>query len=142
MAGFTAHKSIEIAASEDAVWKALTTPELIKQYMFGAEAVSDWTVGSTLVYRGEWEGENYEDHGTILEIDPPQLLKATYFSPISGKPDVPENYSVVTYTVDADGADRATLTVSQTNNPTAEAATQSESNWSMVLDGIKALLET
>lgn len=35
------------------VWEALTKPEIIKQYMFGANVVSDWRVGSSIVWKGE-----------------------------------------------------------------------------------------
>ena len=38
----TATKSIVINAAPQRVWEALTDPAQIKQYMWGAEAVSDW----------------------------------------------------------------------------------------------------
>ena len=33
-------------------------------------ALTDWEEGSSLVFRGEWEGKAYEDKGTILEAIP------------------------------------------------------------------------
>jgi len=44
--GFAARKSITINAPAAKVWDALINPELIKQYLFGTEAISDWEVGS------------------------------------------------------------------------------------------------
>ena len=72
-------------------------------YMFGSDVTSDWTAGSPITYAGEYEGKSYEDHGTILEIRPPELLRSTHFSPLSGMPDVPENYHELVYTLTSDG---------------------------------------
>jgi uncharacterized protein YndB with AHSA1/START domain len=136
----TATKSIVINAAPQRVWEALTDPSQIKQYMWGAEAISDWKLGSSLTYRGTWEGKSYEDKGTILEIDPPRLLRTNYYSPLSGKPDVPENYAEVTYEV-RQVAGGSELTVTQTNVEDEAAKTRSEGNWSMALDSIKKLIE-
>jgi len=138
---FTATKSTTIDTTPEKVWQALTTPEIVKQYMFGAEVVSDWQKDSPIMYKGEWEGKPYEDKGTILAIEPNKLLKATYFSALSGLEDKAENYNIVTYELlsEVDGATK--LIVTQTNNPTQEAANRAEKNWSMTLDTIKSLLE-
>jgi uncharacterized protein YndB with AHSA1/START domain len=137
---FVATSHIEIAAPAATVWRALTTPEMIKQYMFGTEATSDWKVGSAITYKGVWQGKPYEDKGTILEFVPNQLLKSTYWSGMSGLEDKPENYSTVAYSLTEKGG-RTTLTVTQDNNLTKESATHSEGNWKMVLEGLKALIE-
>jgi len=136
----TATKSIVIKATPQRVWEALTDPAQIKQYMWGAEAISDWKLGSSLTYRGTWEGKAYEDKGTILEIDPPRLLRTNYYSPLSGKADAPENYAEVTYAVrEASGGSE--LTVTQTNIEDEAAKSRSEGNWGMALDAIKQLIE-
>jgi len=137
---FMATARIDIAAPAAAVWMALTNPEMIKQYLFGTEATSDWKVGSPITYKGVWQGKPYEDKGTILEVVPNQILKSTYWSGMSGLEDKPENYSTVTYSLSEKGG-RTTLTVTQSNNSTKESATHSEGNWKMVLEGLKALIE-
>ena len=97
---------------------------------------------SVLVYRGTWEGQPYEDKGTILEIEPCELLKATYYSALGGLPDKPESYDTVTYQLSAPANGQGTqLTVTQSNNHTREAADQAEGNWGMTLKAIKELLE-
>ena len=63
--------SITIDASVEDVWKALTTPELIKQWFFGVDTETDWQVGSPLVHRGEYQGKPYQDKGEIVRFDPP-----------------------------------------------------------------------
>lgn len=136
----TAQASITIKTSPDRVWQALTDPQLVKQYMFGSEVVTDWKKGSPIVYRGQWEGKPYEDKGVIQEIDPQHKIVMTYFSPFSGAADIPENYMLITYEVTGtDGA--VVLTVTQENNKTAEAAERSSSNWKTILDTIKTMLE-
>ena len=136
----TATKSIVINATAQRVWEALTDPAQVKQYMWGSEVVSTWKQGSPLIYRGVWEGKPFEDKGTILEIDPPRLLRTNYFSPLSGKPDVPENYAEVTYALSAQ-AGGTKLTVTQSNIPNEAGKTQSEGNWGTVLDAVKKLIE-
>jgi uncharacterized protein YndB with AHSA1/START domain len=134
-----AKKTVTIAATPDRIWDALTVPEQVAQYMFGAEVVSDWKQGGPVVYRGQWEGQPFEDKGTILDIDAPLLLRMSYHSPMSGKPDTPENRSIITYALSRDGkATRLAVTQSVT---TPEEQAQSEANWGMSLDAMKAMIE-
>jgi uncharacterized protein YndB with AHSA1/START domain len=138
---FIAKATIMINIPAAKVWEALTTPEMIQRYLFGAEVVTDWKVGSPIIYRGEWEGKPFEDKGTILRVEPEKLLVSTHWSPLSGVPDAPENYHTVTYELAGQGAGtRVTLT--QDNNASEEERTHSEQNWKMVLDGLKKLLES
>jgi uncharacterized protein YndB with AHSA1/START domain len=137
---FVAKQEIVINAPISKVWNALINPELIKQYLFGTEAVSDWKEGSSITYKGKWEGKNYEDKGMILKLIPEKIFESTYWSSMSGLADSPENYNKVTYQLtEIDGKTKVTLT--QDNNPTEEAKAHSEKNWEMVLDTLKKLLE-
>lgn len=137
---YTAEARTTINAPATKVWAALTNPALIKQYFFGTNVVSDWKVGSPIVYRGEWQGKSYEDKGTILEFDAPRKLVTTHWSALSGVPDVPENYHTVTYLLDErDG--HTEITLQQDNNASEEEKQHSEENWSMMLKALKALLE-
>ena len=131
---------IDIQAPAARVWDALVNPELVKVYLYGAQIISDWKVGSPILYRGEWKGKPYEDKGVILAIEPGQLLKVTHYSPLSGLPDVPENYHQVTYAVTGTG-NRSTLTITQANNRDQAEVDESTGTWTTVLGGIKALLE-
>lgn len=138
---FSITKRTTINAASARVWEALTTPEIIKQYMFGAEAVSNWQPGSSLIYRGQWNGQPYEDKGTILEIEPRKLLKTTFYSALSGLEDKPENHNTITYELNSEATGRTSLTVTQDNNPTQAAADQTGKNWEMILSQIKQMLE-
>ena len=137
---FVAKATVTINAPTSRVWDALTKPELIKQYLFGTEVTTDWRVGSPITYQGTWEGKAYKDKGKVLQVEPGKLLVSTFWSSLSGSPDVPENYQTVRYELSAAGGG-SQLTVIQDNNATQEDANHSAQNWKMVLDGMKKLLE-
>ena len=103
MSDHVATAETEIDASPDRVWEALTDPKRIKVYMFGSQVVTDWTKGGPIVWRGEYEGQKYEDQGEILEIEPPRRLKVTHFSPSSGQDDIPQNHHTLLYELKAHG---------------------------------------
>ena len=135
-----AEAAIDVDADVDRVWRALVDPEEIRRYMFGTSVVSDWKPGSRIVWKGEWEGKAYEDHGVIREIDAPRRLSYTHFSPLTGQPDVPENYHTVTIELAPTGTGTH-LRLTQDNNPTEEAREHSRKNWSMMLEGLKKQVE-
>ena len=133
-------ESITIDAPIEKVWEALTTPELIKRWFFGVDTETDWKEGSPIVHRGEYQGQPYEDKGTILQIDPPRLLVHSHWSPASGVADAPENYERVSWEL-TEREGETELTVRESNLASEEAKATSERNWRMVLEGLKGLLE-
>jgi hypothetical protein len=68
------------------------------------------------------------------------MLKVTHYSPLSGLVDVPENYHVVTYVL-SQADDKTTLTITQENNKDQVEVDESEKTWTMMLGGLKTLLE-
>ena len=138
--GLVAKASISISAPADKVWNALTNPDVIRRYMFGTTVVSDWREGSPIVWKGAWQGTTYEDKGVILKLKPERLIQYSHFSPLSGKPDLPENYHTVTIELMTDEAG-TTVSLSQDNNETEQERKHSEQNWQMMLDELKKLLE-
>ena len=137
---YVAKATINIDAPTSKVWDALTKPELIKQYLFGTEVTTDWQVGSSITYKGVWEGKAYEDKGKVLQVEPGKLLVSTFWSALSGLPDIPENYQTVRYEISSENGGTR-LTLIQDNNDSEEGAKHSEQNWNMVLEGLKKLLE-
>lgn len=132
--------SITINATAAQVWKALTTPSLVKKYLMGTTVTSDWNEGSAISYDGEWEGTKYHDKGIIKKIEPEKIFQSTYLSSMSGKEDLPENYKLVTYRLSKnDKKTRVTLT--QDNNATVKEKDHSTQNWKMVLKKLKEVVE-
>jgi uncharacterized protein YndB with AHSA1/START domain len=138
--GLLARATTITNASLSRVWDALVNAEKISKYMFGTKAISDWKEGSAIVWKGKWQGKEYEDKGVILRLEPERVLKYSHFSPLSGKPDVPENYHIVTIEVSEKGK-RTQISLSQDNNATEDELEHSEQNWKMVLEGLKKLVE-
>ena len=108
MEDLVATAETEIDAPPSSVWRALTDPDVIEQYMFGARVVTDWQPGSSIVWKGEYEGKAYEDKGEVLEVVPERRLKVTHFSPLGGEDDVPENYHTLTYELEGSRTARPT----------------------------------
>jgi uncharacterized protein YndB with AHSA1/START domain len=135
-----AKASISIDAPASKVWEALTTPKLIKQYFFGTDTITDWKAGSPIIFKGEWNGKQYQDKGTILDIVPRKLLKYSYWSSMSGIEDKPENYVNVTYGL-SEKNNQTVIMITQENVPDEKMKAHSEENWKKVLLGLKKLLE-
>jgi uncharacterized protein YndB with AHSA1/START domain len=141
MAGnHVATSTVTIDAPPPRVWKVVTDPAAVKEFMFGTELLTDWTVGAPIVWRGEWEGRAYEDKGEILEFEPGQRLVHTHFSPLGGQVDAPENYHTLTWTLE-DDAGKTRLTLSQDNNDSAEAAQHSQEMWDRLVADVKKIAE-
>ncbi len=138
--GFVARASIGIAVPTERVWDGLTNPDIIKQYMFGVDAICDWHEGSPLVLRGVWEGKPFEDKGTVLRVEEGRLLEYTHFSPLSGVEDLPENYHTITVELTDDGG-RTELLLEQDNNGSEEERDHSASMWATMLGTLKDVLE-
>jgi VCBS repeat-containing protein len=143
--GLVATATTTIHAPRARVWGALVDPEQIKQYMFGTNVVSEWRVGSPIVWRGEWKGRPYEDRGEVLRIDRGERLEYSHWSPretdgASTADDATGRHNV---TIELTGeGDRTRVLLSQDNNATEDARTHSEQNWNAMLAALKKHLES
>ncbi len=135
-----AQASVRIRAGRDRVWRALTDPAEIRQYMFGAEVMCDWLEGSPIVWKGMWNGRPYEDKGRILRFAPKEMLQYSHFSPLSGLPDIPENYHTVTIILSGAGSE-TTVDLAQDKNGTETEKASSEKNWELMLATLKKQVE-
>jgi uncharacterized protein YndB with AHSA1/START domain len=108
----TTTSKITIKAPAQKVWDALTTPELVKRWQYGSQLSTTWEAGTSIRFRSEWEGQVYEQWGTVIEFSPPTSLKYTLFAPRPDLTDVPENYFVMSYALDETGGSTI-LTITQ-----------------------------
>jgi uncharacterized protein YndB with AHSA1/START domain len=133
-------KTIDINAPSSKVWDALTNPGTIKQWLYGTDTISDWKVGSPIIFTGTWQGTEYTDKGTILTYEAGKVLKYNYWSSFSGLPDSPENYSVIAFELIP--KDKNTeLKLTQTNFVDEKSCEQSDENWDATLGTMKKLIE-
>ena len=137
---YVAKASTTIHAPVAKVWDALTSPALIKQYMFGTDVVSSWQEGGPIVWKGEWQGKPYEDKGVIIKLKPERMIQYSHYSPLSGVPDLPENYHTVTVELSSQGA-QTLVSLTQDHNASEEERDHSAQNWTMMLEALKKLLE-
>ncbi len=136
-----AKQSITIQAPKLKVWEALTEPQKIKQYFFGTNTNTDWVPGHPIEFSGEWEGKQYKDKGEVIEFIPGEKLVYTHWSPLSGLPDLPENYYEVTYELSGDETS-AELTITQSNITDEKARDHSMQNWKTVMENLKKMVES
>jgi uncharacterized protein YndB with AHSA1/START domain len=140
--------TIRIQAPASKVWNALTNPTETKKYMFGCETVSDWKVGSTLLWKMIHEGKEFIPvKGIVVAIETNHFLAYTTFDPHANMPDIPENYLTVSYTLKEENGETL-LTVVQGDYAGVangerrykEAFNQGE-GWNPILVQIKELIE-
>ena len=132
---------MDVDAGQDAVWAALTDPARIAGWMMGAEVRTDWRVGSPITWSGEMDCTSYEDKGEVLEVDEPNRLSMTHYSPLMGEADEPENYHTVVYELSG-GDGPTTVRLTQDGNDSAEQAEQFSTSWQGMLEALKASVES
>lgn len=136
-----ASKSIEINAEPNKVWDVLTNTEKIKIFLFGTETITDWKVGSSIIFQGEYNGQEYKDKGNVLENIQNKTLKYSYWSAFSGLNDKPENYSIVTYVIEKLNEYKVKFTWTQKGFANEDGKCHTEQGLEGMLEQIKNIAE-
>lgn len=136
----TLKKNIIIKAPITDVWEAITNPKLLKNTMFGCDIITSWEIGSPILFKGNWDGNEFEDKGTILNFRQEKLYQYSYWSNFSGLPDLPENYSIIQLELIKSSVDTIVL-VEQHNLATHKMYQHSENNWHIALNSLKKYIE-
>jgi uncharacterized protein YndB with AHSA1/START domain len=129
---------IYIKTSPERLWEAITDGELRRRYSFGVGVDSDWTPGSRyesvhpMAPGALSEGEN-------LEVDPPHRLVQS-FTALWSEDVKREGTSRVTWEIEPVG-DSCRLTVTH-DQLREDANDEIYGGWTMILSGLKTLLET
>ncbi|MDP9606530.1 SRPBCC domain-containing protein [Variovorax sp. NFACC27] len=97
-------QSIRIEAEPRDVWGALTDPDAGEKWR-NAHFKTDWQPGSPIEIEAIIGTARYRDKGQVIQVRSPSLLQYTYWSRVSGLPDVPESYSSITITLEVEGAE-------------------------------------
>ena len=129
---------IYIRTTPDALWDAITDPEIRAKYNFGAGVRSDWTPGARLEMGAPKAGALLGE-GEVLEVDRPRRLVHTMVA-LWGDDVKSEGASRVTWEIEPVG-DSCRLLL--THDQLREGANdQLYGGWPMILSGLKTWLET
>src|SRR5687767_10028970 len=103
---FTVECFVLIHATASKIWDVLINPEKIKVYLYGSNVITNWKVGSEILLtrdrlhpKAPILEKLVVDNGKILEVENEKLLRFSFYSSMEGYPDLAENYSVVSYTL-------------------------------------------
>jgi len=127
-----------IETTPEKLWEALTSSEFSRQYWFGTELRTDWTIGSpfALVMDG-----TTTDVGEILEYERPRRLSYT-FSHVLKDELRNERPTKVVFTIEQHGK-FAKLTLTHEGFAGANKLLDGISKgWPAIISSLKSLLET
>lgn len=133
--------TIVLDAPIQKVWNALTQPALVKQWQYGSDLITDWIVGNEIRFRNEWEGQVFEQWGTVLEVIPNQKIKYSLFFPRPELEDKPENYFIMSYILTEENQ-KVKLEILQEDNRPGAIQEEPQGEENPILQGLKALIES
>jgi hypothetical protein len=103
---FTVESFVIIQSTAPKIWDVLTNPEKIKVYLYGSNVITDWKVGSQILFtrnrlypKAPISKKLIVDKGRILAVEKERLLEFSFYSSMEGYEDIPENYSIVSYEI-------------------------------------------
>ncbi len=139
---FTIKKEIYIDAPPELVFDALTNSEEIIKYFPLKEVVSEWKVGSEVLYKGEINSQRFTDYGLIEIISRPNKYKYTYWSDNHGTERTPENHLSICYELSKNG-DGTKLELEQSHLKSKEMFQMMNSVvWDSLLNNMKNHIES
>lgn len=133
-------KSIEVEASVDCVWRAITESDRIAMWMGGARVESTWAPGAEIAFSGKLHRYAYRDRGTVLAAEPEKLLRYSHWSALSRRADLPENRTVITLMIEATGG-ASRLTVRHEGLQGEDEYGHANYFWGFALQDLKKLLD-
>jgi uncharacterized protein YndB with AHSA1/START domain len=136
---FALAKSVRIAAAPSAVWEVLTSPDSIERWL-GTRVRSSWQVGAPIVFEFSWDGKTFEDRGIVRDIRREEVFAYSYWSGLSGLPDEPQNYSLISFHLSPDGGGTM-LSLRHEHIATDRMRDHSDKNWDETLRTIREMAE-
>ena len=139
----TSNSRININAPKAKVWAALTRPDLVKQWQYGADLITTWVIGSRIVFRAEWQGQVFEQWGTVLDFHPMAQLRYSLFAPRPDLKDLPENCFEMIYAIqEQNGVTAVTITQNDPRPVVGEPSAEASDAESSVLQALKSVAES
>ena len=130
---------IFIKAAPEAIWEAITKPEVTRRYFFGSSIDTTTQPGSPCVYRST---DAPLVDGEVLESDPNHRFVITWRS-LYHPPSVDEPASRVTWLIEPQEGGHCCLTVIHDRlDSSPNTAKNVGAAWMFVLSGLKTVVET
>ena len=125
------------------VWRALTEPQLMNQWMFESELeiITDWKIGSPIIIKGSLEFSDFENKGILLKYEPKRILQYSHLSSLSALPDQLKNYSIIEFRLTPENG-QTNLTLTLSNFPTRAIYHHFSFYWIITLDILRKFCES
>lgn len=137
--------SVTIHASPSEVWRALTDPDLMKQWMaepvMRLEIVTDWKVGRPIIVKGRHNNVDFENKGTVPQFEPNSILRYSHLSSVSRLPDKAENHTVIEFRLARTAENSTALNVRTSNFPAESIFKHWEFYWRVTIEVVKRFIE-
>jgi uncharacterized protein YndB with AHSA1/START domain len=137
----TTDSIVNIQAPASKVWRALTVPALVKQWQYGSDLLTTWEPGSPITFRNEWNGQVFEQKGTVLEFTPGSRVKYSLFVPRPDLQDIPEHHFFMIYELTESGGHTSLLFRQEDPRPLPPDAPSGGDEGPDVLSALKELVE-
>jgi uncharacterized protein YndB with AHSA1/START domain len=138
----TSDSTVTILAPAKKVWQALTIPALVKQWQYGSDLLTTWEVGTPVVFRNEWNGQVFEQKGTVIEFAPESRVKYSLFVPRPDLQDIPEHHFFMIYELTESGGTTVLLVRQEDPRPSPADESPGGDEGPDVLSLLKRLVES
>jgi len=125
------------------VWRALTEPQLMNQWMFESELeiITDWKIGSPIIIKGSLEFSDFENKGILLKYEPKRILQYSHLSSLSALPDQFKSYTIIEFRLTPENG-QTNLTLTLSNFPTRAIYHHFAFYWIITLDILRKFCES
>jgi len=137
----TSNSTMKILAPAKKVWQAMTNPALVKQWQYGSDLLTTWEVGTSIVFRNEWNGQVFEQKGRVLEFSPESRLKYSLFIPRPDLQDIPEHHFFMIYELTENEDTTSVLVRQEDPRPPSPDEPAGGDDGPNVLSALKELVE-
>lgn len=136
-------RSILLKATPERVWEALTHPGMTRQYLYNCEVQSDWRRGSKLLWKGNYQGQEINGEGEILDLIPGRLIKYSGFDRLVEGDTSREGNIYITHEIIPHGAHTKLLTTLEHFEGDETRAEYAADKWDLeIMPRLQTLVET
>ncbi len=105
----------------------MTDPAHVRLWQYGSVLDTDWIVGNPIRFTTQWDGQTFEQWGTVLSVNAPHKLSYSLFAPRPDLEDRDENYFTMTYELN-DNGDVTVVTITHEDPRLSDQLHGDESN--------------